>query len=741
MKPFSNHLQSPLLRQAPLVFFLSAAGLTATAASVDAPEINPKVNPKARTEAGDDAPPELVLSVSRGVTQKAADTAASVSVLSAADIQDGQAKVNASETLVRVPGLVAQNRQNYAQDIQISSRGFGARASFGVRGIRLYADGIPASGPDGQGQVSHFDLNSAERIEVLRGPFSALYGNASGGVISLHTANGGTETVASLDSVAGSDGLRQDNLQLSGTQGALQYRISGTSLRTHGFRDHSAAQRQTANGKLRYSLDADTQLTWVINSVAMPEVQDPLGLSRIEMQSNPRQATANAYTYNTRKAVTQEQMGLVLDHRINREQQLQFTIYHGARATRQYQAIASGAQTAASSPGGVIDLQRQYQGLDARWISKTKLLGAPLQLTVGVAGDQLQEERRGFQNFIGTRLGVQGAQRRDEENTVRSFDQYAQGEWALGERWSLSTGLRHSRVSFSSKDNYVVTGNGDDSGAVAYQNTSPVLGVVHHLNDNSKLYATTGRGFETPTLNELAYRAGGQTGLNFGLQNAKSQQTELGIKTLLHPKWRLNAAYFDARTDNEIAVANNSGGRATYQNVGATQRRGLEAALTGHWASDWHTHWALTQLKAVYGSDFLTCTSSPCATPNTLIRSGNRIPGVADKQLFAELAWKPKALTLWGSSAVDAAVEWRYIGQIAVDDRNSDNAASANVFALRLGMAQRMGAWTVREYARIDNVTAKNYAGSVIVNEANSRFFEPAPGRNYLLGVKASYRF
>jgi iron complex outermembrane recepter protein len=696
-------------------------GTSATAQTVVEPSLRP-----------------VVISAVPGIAQSAFDAPASIDVLDAALLQNAQLQVNLSESLVRVPGVVAQNRQNYAQDLQISIRGFGARSTFGVRGLRLYADGIPASGPDGQGQVSHFDLSSAARLEVLRGPFSALYGNSSGGVISIFTADGGPQTVVDLDTAFGSDGVRRTGIQLSGTAGAVQYNLSAAGFQTDGLRPQSAAQRDSFNGKLKYSLSSDTKLGFLLNHVNMPDVQDPLGLSRTEFDANPRQTTASATQFNTRKSLSQTQVGMVLDHRLNAQHALQVTAYYGERAVQQFQSIPVATQAAATQPGGVIDLARRYQGLDARWINKTRLADAPLTLTVGVAADQLSEARKGFRNFIGTTLGVQGALRRDERNKVTSNAVYAQAQWAVNERFSASAGLRYTRIAFASKDSYTAPGNGDDSGAATYKATTPAVGLVFHATDRLNIYAALGRGFESPTLNELAYRASGATGLNFDLKGASSRQWELGVKAELNDKWRVNAAYFQATTSNELVVLSNTGGRSTFQNAGTTQRNGVEAVLAGDMTksgSGWSTYLSVTYLDAQYKNSFLTCGAPPCTTPTLRVNSGNRIPGIPRTSLFAELAYQHRP---WG---LDAALEMRHVGKIYVDDRNSDAAPAATTFNLRASLSQTVGKWTFKEFVRIDNLANKNYAGAVIVNEGNSRFFEPAPGRSGLLGVRAQYTF
>lgn len=673
----------------------------------------------------------VVISVTRN-EQSSFELPASIDVIDQGQINAARPLVNVSESLVRVPGIVAQNRQNYAQDVQISSRGFGARSTFGVRGLRLYADGIPATQPDGQGQVSHFDLASASRIEVLRGPFSALYGNSSGGVISIFTEDGGPKTVVEGATTFGSDGLARVGLKLSGQEGRASYVISASRFETDGYRDHSEAKRTSFNGKLKYALSPDSKVTVVLNSVDMPDVQDALGLTRAEYQVRPNQATPTAYSFDTRKSVSQTQLGVSFDHRVSAEHSFQVTTYTGRRATTQFQAIPVATQLPATHPGGVIDLSRDYAGIDARWTARGLLLNRPVSGTVGLAYEGLQEQRRGFQNFIGTTTGVLGALRRDEDNRVNNFDQYAQGEWSFAERWTALAGVRHSSVRFRTSDRYL--SNGDDSGSTSYEATNPVAGITFHASDNLKIYGTAGRGFETPTFNELAYKPSGGTGLNLGLAAATSRQWELGVKSRTG-NWQLAAALFRANTSNEIAVQTNTGGRTTFQNVGDTERKGFELSASGELSKAFGVYLSATQLDATYASGFRTCVAAPCTNPTVPIAAGNRIPGIPKRSLYGELVWRHAP---WG---MESAIELRHVGSVYVDDRNSDSAAGYSVANFRVSLKQQVDGWTLREFLRIDNLTDKQYVGSVIVNEGNSRFFESAPQRTWLVGVSAAYSF
>lgn len=668
----------------------------------------------------------VVVSATR-TEQSSADLPLSVDRIGREEIQQGNAMVNLSEPLARVPGIVVQNRQNYAQDLQVSSRGFGARSTFGVRGVRLYVDGIPATMPDGQGQTSNIDLTSADHIEVLRGPFSALYGNSSGGVISVFTENGKPGTQITPFAQFGSYGSRHYGLKAAGQQGIANYVVGASRFDTDGYRRHSAATRDTGNAKLRITPDENSSLTLVGNAVEMDDVQDPLGLTRAAMQADPRGVAQNAITFNTRKSVRQQQLGLQYERIVSSADTLNATLYGGQRATTQFLPIPPSAQAAPTSAGGMIDLARYYAGVDLRWTHKTNWHGGPLQWSAGVSLDNLNEDRKGFENFSGAALGVQGRLRRDEANRAWNVDQYLQAQWEAGKRWLLLAGVRNSSVHVRTDDHYVAPGNGDDSGSTRYHALTPVLGATYKLAPALNLYTSYGKGFETPTLNELSHRPSG-AGFNFALRPARSNNVEAGIKATLRPHWHANLALFRTETQDEIAVLSNSGGRAVYQNAGKTRRTGFELALQGKWDNGLGALFSWSQLRAIYSEGFCAGT---CA-PDTEVRSGNRIPGVPDRTAYAELSWQHPSI------GFSTALEGQYVGKVYVDDQNSDAAGGHFIANLRAGLEQKAGHWRIREFARVDNLAGRQYAGSVIVNEANQRFFEPAPGRNYLIGVSAS---
>nr|WP_259372059.1 TonB-dependent receptor [Caldimonas mangrovi] len=641
-------------------------------------------------------------------------------------LRAGGLQVNLSEALGAVPGLSVLNRSNYAQDLQMSSRGYGARAGFGVRGLRLYTDGIPATMPDGSGQVTHFDLAGAQRIEVLRGPFSALYGNSSGGVIALVSAPV-TERHARIGVDVGSHGTRQ----VRGSYEAplnehWDVRAGVSAFETDGFRPHGSAQRLLGNVRLGWRDGADSV---VIHAHALHQpADDPLGLSREQYDADPLQTTSQASEFDTRKTASQQQLGAQWKRRHDRGalSETALTGYIGRRDVKQWLAVPPGAQANPGHGGGVIDLERGYHGADARAVWQWRRV----RWVAGAAYERQQDRRRGYENFRGPEtdrdLGVTGDLRRNEVNFADTTDAYTQAEIELGERLVATFGVRSGRVRLRSRDRYL--DNGDDSDSAAFRYTNPVAGLLWRATPQLNLYASAGRGFESPTLNELAYRADGSSGFNGGLQPQRSRQLELGAK------WRapdgraaVDLAVFRAETRDELAVRSNAGGRASFANVGRTVRQGAELGLQWQWQRTWHTRVAMTWLDATYRDGFLACAGTPCNEPSVPVEAGNRIAGTTPRSAFADLAWRP-------AQGRELAVEWRAQAGTAVNDVNSDFAGGYGLLALR-------GRWRFGHengpelFARIDNLFDRRYVGSVIVNEGNGRYFEPGAPRTWTFGL------
>jgi len=644
--------------------------------------------------------------------------------------ESNRAYVNVSEPLAGIAGVTARDRQNHAQDTQLSIRGFGARSTFGVRGVRLFSDSIPASMPDGQGQLSHFSLAGGDRIEVIRGPFSALHGNSSGGVVQLWSADGKAGDPWRARANFGSDGGYSTSVQLLGGSdgGSMGYNLALSRFGTDGYREHSTARRDSANLKLGFAFDAQRRLDLVLNFMDLPDAQDPLGLAAAQYRADPRQATSLASQFDTRKSVRQQQGGLIYEQQFDTAQTMRLMAYAGQRQVEQYLALSIGAQSNPLNSGGVINLDNDYGGADVRWSWRGELVQRPFEFTMGANFDHQRQQRQGYENFVGSAVGVRGQRRRDESNRVNNADQYAQAWWQFAQRWALLAGLRRSEVEFRSRDRYVTASNPDDSGGVRYGNTTPVAGLMFSPTKALRLYWSIGRGFETPTFNELGYRAGGGAGLALDLLPATSRNLEAGLKWRSPNGGSLDAALFRADTDDELAVARNVGGRSSFRNVGRARRQGFEAGYELPLGIAWQLRLVHTWLDATFRDDHLVCSSIGCTTPSTRVAEGARIPGVPEQQFFARLQWR--------GADWSAAVEAVALGDVVVNDIATETAPGHGLLHLEAGRAWRYAQGSLRTFARVENLFDRSHIGSVIVNEGNARYYEPGAGRTWLLGAQ-----
>ncbi|MEN8407888.1 TonB-dependent receptor family protein [Acinetobacter seifertii] len=644
---------------------------------------------------------------------------------------DSSSQVNLTEVVKGIPSLQIRNRENYAQDLQLSMRGFGARSTFGVRGIRLYVDGIPATMPDGQGQTSNIDLSSLDHVEVLTGPFSSLYGNSSGGTILTSTKEGQGKDSIELSYSGGShDKSRAGLLLQGGAKGANEpsYVISSSYFDTDGYREHSGAEKILNNAKLSWNLDDGSKINWVTNYVKI-NADDPQGLTHDQWNANPKQQVPFLKQFNVRKDIEQTQTGVTWSKPINDKNELYAMAYLGNRQVTQYQSIPKSTQDASiNHAGGVIDFERNYYGADFRWTGKELLPNTTVSL--GVALDAMDEDRKGYENFNLVNgqpsYGVKGKLRRDEDNTLWNIDPYLQASWQFLPTWRLDTGVRYSNVHYKSKDNYL--SNGDDSGKTDYDKVLPSAALSWQILPELMAYMSYAKGFETPTFTEMAYQTDtSKSGFNFDLKPSTSDTYEAGLKSQ-NQLGDFTLAVFQTKTKNDIVSAGSSNGRSTFRNADKTLREGVEFAWNKKLWRDLTATASYAYLDATFDADI------PALGNIAQIPSGNAIPGIAKNQAYASLAWQP-------SHGLYGGVEVQYMDKVYVNDTNSDTAPSYSVTSANIGYAWDLGEWKVKSFARVDNLFDKNYAGSVIVNDGNDRYFEPADGRNWSAGLRVIKQF
>jgi iron complex outermembrane receptor protein len=664
--------------------------------------------------------PEVVVSASRS-EQRSFDVPAAVQAVNGDEIQRAGPQVNLSESLVRVPGLTILDRGNYAQDLQVSIRGFGARSAFGIRGIRLLIDGIPATTPDGQGQGSSISLTSMERIEVLRGPLAQLYGNSAGGVIQAFTKPASQDPQVDYQYYMGSYGLRRADYQFSDTVGGYGIVADYSTFSTDGYRDNSQAERKQFNGKLSFDANEKTRVNVVFNQFDMPLAQDPLGLTRAQLDSDPTQAGTGALANSTRKTVLQNQLGSSITYALDKDRSLTGRAYYGTRENLQF--LASG---------NWVGLDRSYYGLGLQYNERTTVGHMPLEWAAGYEFDRSTENRQAGGALAGEK---NGPLTRLEDNQSENSDFFVQGTALVSERVSVVAGLRASSVRFVSDDEFITPTNPDGSGSVSYSATSPVLGVTYHASEQVNLYANYGQGFETPTLAEVAYSVATPLVARFNptLSASTSKHYEIGAKWVPSRDSRVDFALYQINTTDEIVVAASQFGQSAYKNAPGTTRRGFELSGNTLLTPTISARLSASMIDAKYSQTFLSGV--------TTVNAGNKLPGIPQTSVFSELAWTSEAAQARkGAAAMGTrlSVELVHAGRIYANDTNTASADGHTVFNLAAMQRWPLGKGAITLYGRVNNVSDKSYVGSVIVNQGASQFYEPGLPRNWTAGVSVT---
>ena len=670
---------------------------------------------------------DIVVSASR-TEQRSFDAPGAIQAVNRDAIESRGPQINISEALAEVPGIHVANRNNFSQDLQISIRGFGSRAPFGVRGVRLLIDGIPQTLPDGQGQSSQFALTSAERIEVLKGPMSLLYGNAAGGVVQVFTRSAGDRPEFLAAGYMGSDGLYRSSVQYSERRGQYGLVADISALESNGFRDYSEASRRQFNGKL--DIAGDRSKTTIVANILRNESQEPGSLTRAEFQTNPFQAVAANVTNRYGKTFEQGSIGVVNETTLNSQQSVGYRAYWGTRQL-------DNPLAAASSSTGFSMIDRVFYGVGLNMTQKGSLAGMPVITTVGLDADAVEDDRSARQNQAGVATGPIG---RQEKNLARNTDAYLQSQWLINERYTGLLGLRVSSVRLEVQDQYLSDGNG--SGRKNYTGASPVVGITRHLSPALNLYAQYGRGFETPTLNEVLYAPNGTATPtnNFysGIAAARSRQTEVGLKWRPDPLTRLDASVFHVETQNDIVPYYLSTSSSAWQNAN-TQRIGAELAGLTILEKQWAVRAALTLIDASYRETINTVRATTTAL--VPVNAGNTMPGVPKTRAFLEAAWRSVGWTERPKGNFsEGGLEFTAVGDMQANSANTEKASSYELLSARLATHFTKDSQTLSLYARIDNLLDKRYVGSVVADQAFLRFYEPGAPRQWLLGAKLTIR-
>ena len=615
----------------------------------------------------------------------------SLSVQSVDEFQKIYQQLSLQEYLVAVPGLFTQNANNYAQDLRISLRGFGARAAFGIRGIKLIVDGIPETTPDGQGQLDNLPLGLLSSVEVLRGPSASLYGNASGGVLYLNTLDQLENETIQLQSRLGAYGFQsyQLNTSLKGEKTVALIHINRT--KTDGFRQNSGFEQTLFNTKIKHRLSPKSTLQLQLNYTDSPRAEDAGGITLEDTELDWSQARQRNVAYDTYESVNQFKSGLRWQQDWGDQWNLDT---YGFYTFRDFYGKLPFEN------GGIIDLTRNYFGFGSR----LNYIQDKHRWQIGIETAQQADQRDRY-------LNLNGAQGSLSFSQLESFGSF--GIYILDEvRWEkvlLRTSLRYDDLRL---------GADSVSEDQTYQVLNPSVGLSYEVASQHRLFADFSSSFETPALSELSANPSGAEGLNLELEPARALNYELGWKGLW-AKIRMEANVFFIESTNEILPYELEAfpGRAFYRNAGATQRWGVEVFGSYQW-EQWELQASMTQAQYRFTEN------------NT--SEGNTLPGIPNSQFFLQVGYT--SLQNW-----QFQLTGEHIGSLYADTDNAVQIEAFQKVRLQGGKTIALGDLELNLFAGINNLFDVRYFDNIRLNAFGGRYYEPAPGRNAFFGLSAAF--
>jgi iron complex outermembrane receptor protein len=647
-----------------------------------------------------DALDEIIVSTTR-IESSLRDVARSVSVVNKERIQNATQQLGLDEALAGIPGLYIQNRYNFSGDLRVSLRGFGARASFGIRGIRILVDGIPETLPDGQAGVDSIDMGSAQRIEVLRGPASSLYGNASGGVIAV-TSELGTSDPYVAGKIAGGDfGFRQYGAKAAGKISSADYLFNLSRTELTGYRDHSEFRGTQFNARVGIPLNEDDRLLVAANLTDQPLAQDAGGINAAQAALDRSSARDRNVLFDAGEALEQQRLGLVYKRKRS----------SGTLTLRNHYVWREFSNKLPFTDGGAVDLDRFFYGVGAQY-SLDGALPDSVDLAFGVDYDRQDDDRRRFDNND----GITGSLTFDQNERVDSIGFFVQGEYRLSEAWALQAGLRYDELTYDVTDRYLA--DGDDSGSLNFDEVSPSLGVNFKM-AKGVLFASYSSSFETPTTTELA-NPDASGGFNPTLRPQLANNFELGFKgTVENLFYEISLFQIDLKDELIPFELAEFPGRTFYSNAGASDRTGVETALSwrhdnglGIDASYTWSDFRFDEFVDDNGNDF----------------SGKQMPGLPGQFGYLGVNYAT-------GNGFSGVLETIYSGDLYANNDNSVNVPSYLSTNLRFSIDIKSEKWLIRAYAGVNNLFDEIYNNNIRINAFGNRFYEPAPTRNFYVGL------
>lgn len=665
--------------------------------------------------------PELEVRVTR-TPEGSTRLPMAVGVLRAATIQRAQLTIGLDESLSRLPGVVVLNRYNYSVDQRVSLRGAGSRANFGLRGVKVLLDGVPQTLPDGQSQLTNLTLGIIDRVEVLTGSAGALYGNASGGVLSFSTGIPNRPLASRFRLTGGSFDTFQSNSVLEGSSGTVSGMVSLAMIKTDGFRQHSRHESYQGFGKLDFVLNERSSLGMRVSFAEAPHAENPGALTAAEYAATRDSAAGANILRGADKDLSQQQLSLRYRWHDGEGAEVEATVFGLLRDVKNPLATPPPAP-APTSAGTYNTIDRLAAGVRVAGTMPLLRGDAPLKMTLGADVQTMRDDRRNERSNAGTRTGNLLA---DQRETVSELGPFMQLHWSASPTVLLLGAARFDRLSFRVSDRFLTDGL-DNSGRRIMESVSGSIGASVLVADATTLFANTATSFESPTTTELVNQSNGTAGFNATLGPQRTWSLEVGARGSIGTGFQYSLSLFTNRITDAIIQVREQDGRAFFQNAGRVRNRGVEAGLGAQ-------PWPWLRVQGAY--NFADYRFSEYRIPNgatTDTLDGKRLAGVP-RHFF-----RASATASLGRFVIEA--DQTTAGEMFGDDRNTQPVEGwgAGVTSIRASASFGQGGVRFEPFAAINNVFDLRYVGSVNINGGFGRILEPAPGRNGYLGMEISW--
>ncbi|NRA01980.1 MAG: TonB-dependent receptor [Myxococcales bacterium] len=625
------------------------------------------------------------------------ETPLSISVVEAEAVREAGPAIEIEAALQGVPGVFAQSSLNFAQDPRISIRGFGARSTFGVRGIRVLVDGVPNTLPDGQTELDSIDLGFVDRIEVVRGPISSLYGGGGGGVVMIETAAPSLEPRIRARTLFGSDQLFRQEALYTGTHAKTGVVAALGFTNYGGYREHARARQTNLLTKFERTLPDGTELRLNFSAVWAPEAQDPGGLRASEVAEDRTQAAPFNLAQDASEKLDQQKLSLALARPLPGD---------NGELRAWFWALRRDFSNKLPIPSprfGQVDLERRVGGgsvvLDYPWGRSNWLIGIDVDIQ--------RDRRRRYENIDGARgdLGL------DQHETVRTIGPFAQVDLDLGDGFGLVAGARYDWTEFKVDDDF--SGHGDQSARIHFRALSPRFGLRFRRSPAFHAYANLTTGFQVPTTTQLA-PATGIGGFDPDIDPERTVGFEIGAKGAVAERFAYELAVFSLEVRDLIVPFTDESDQTFARNAAKAHRLGLEAASSLRLRQGLVLRTSYTYSDFVY-RDYETREDG--AVQNF---DGNREPNVPVHSFAGQLRWEHR-------SGLRAVLSARYFSDLEVDDANTATSGGALISDLRVGTRFSRGDLEFRPFLGVRNWTGVKYNGTIRPNARFGRYYEPAP--------------